>query len=274
MGYTVGIDIGGSTTKIVGLREGKLLSGLMVRAGDPITSAYGAFGKFLSTNGLTLENVDRVMYTGVGSSFMQDGIFGIETQKVDEFISIGLGGRYISGCGDAVVVSMGTGTAMVSVRGDDIRHVGGTGIGGGTLLGLCRKLIGSQNIEHIVELAEQGDLGKIDLFIGDITNTKLSNMDLQTTASNFGKIDDAARPEDFAVGVLNMVFQAVGTFSGMAAKACGTKNVILTGNLSRISMMRPLLDMLELLYDVKYIIPDNSDFATAIGAAVYNELGR
>ena len=48
----VGIDVGGSTTKIVGFKsdangENKLISPFLVRATDPITSIYGAFGKKL-----------------------------------------------------------------------------------------------------------------------------------------------------------------------------------------------------------------------------------
>ena len=54
----IGIDIGGSTTKIVGFshtKEGRsLLPPFMVSAADPITSMYGAFGRFLSENGLAL----------------------------------------------------------------------------------------------------------------------------------------------------------------------------------------------------------------------------
>ena len=46
----LGIDVGGSTTKIVGFRENEngreLISPQFVRANDPITSIYGAFGKF------------------------------------------------------------------------------------------------------------------------------------------------------------------------------------------------------------------------------------
>ena len=56
MSVIIGIDIGGSTTKIVGFQkteEGKrLLSPFLVSAADPITSMYGAFGKFLSENSL------------------------------------------------------------------------------------------------------------------------------------------------------------------------------------------------------------------------------
>ena len=45
MGVILGIDIGGSSTKIVGLREdGSIIDMLRVKAEDPITSLYGALG--------------------------------------------------------------------------------------------------------------------------------------------------------------------------------------------------------------------------------------
>ena len=49
MKVVIGIDVGGSTTKICGFtKEGErtLLTPQLVRADDPLTSAYGAFGKF------------------------------------------------------------------------------------------------------------------------------------------------------------------------------------------------------------------------------------
>ena len=44
MKIKVGLDIGGSTTKIVGMREGKIIARDIVRAADPVTSAFGAVG--------------------------------------------------------------------------------------------------------------------------------------------------------------------------------------------------------------------------------------
>ena len=43
---TIGIDVGGSTTKIVGFMEGTMdiMTPILVTAVDPVTSAYGAFG--------------------------------------------------------------------------------------------------------------------------------------------------------------------------------------------------------------------------------------
>ena len=47
MGVILGIDIGGSTTKIVGLRpDGGMISMLRVRAEDQVTSLYGALGNY------------------------------------------------------------------------------------------------------------------------------------------------------------------------------------------------------------------------------------
>ena len=72
MGYIIGIDIGGSTTKIIGLKDGVILGSDRVRASDPLTSAYGAFGHFLDDQGLKLPEIDKVMVTGVGSSFLKE----------------------------------------------------------------------------------------------------------------------------------------------------------------------------------------------------------
>ena len=74
MGVVVGIDVGGSTTKIMGFREEggekKALAPLFVRANDPVTSVYGAFGKFTHENSLSLRDIDKVLMTGVGATFV------------------------------------------------------------------------------------------------------------------------------------------------------------------------------------------------------------
>lgn len=92
MGKIIGIDIGGSTTKIIGFDQGAIFSPMLVKATDPIASVYGAFGKFINANGLGLNDIERIMVTGVGSSSITTRLYGIPTDKVDEFRAIGLGG--------------------------------------------------------------------------------------------------------------------------------------------------------------------------------------
>ena len=41
----------------------------------------------------------------------------------------------------------------------------GTGVGGGTLVGLCDKMLGVRGVEHILHLAEKGSLSNVDLTI-------------------------------------------------------------------------------------------------------------
>ena len=88
MGVYIGIDVGGSTTKIVGFDEkGKIFDPMIVRATDPITSIYGAFGKFTSENGLVLSEIAKVAVTGVGSSYIKEAIYGLDCEVVGEFLS-------------------------------------------------------------------------------------------------------------------------------------------------------------------------------------------
>ena len=92
MDVILGIDIGGSTTKIVGLRtDGSVISMLRVRAEDQVTSLYGALGNYLTSNRLSLRDVRRVVLTGVGASYVEGDIYGLPTCKVGEFSASGTG---------------------------------------------------------------------------------------------------------------------------------------------------------------------------------------
>ena len=134
MDVILGIDIGGSTTKIVGLQtDGTVVSMLRVKAEDQVTSLYGALGNYLTSNHLALSDVRRVVLTGVGASYIDGDIYGLPTCKVDEFSASAAGALALSGQQDGVVVTMGTGTAFLWASQDGtVRHLCGSGIGGGS----------------------------------------------------------------------------------------------------------------------------------------------
>ena len=270
MDVILGIDIGGSTTKIVGLRtDGSVVSMLRVRAEDQVTSLYGALGNYLTSSGLTLQDVRRVVLTGVGASYVDGDIFGLPTCKVDEFSASGTGALALSGQEQAVVVTMGTGTAfMWAERGGAVRHLCGSGIGGGTLGGLCRKLVGMERFGQIKKLAEQGDLGQVDLTIADITCHPAPTVDPPLTAANFGNLAEDASPADLAAGAVNLVLQAIGTMTVLACQCCDTRTVVLTGSMTTLSQVKPNFENFEKLYGIHYIVPENATFATAIGAGL------
>lgn len=270
MGVILGIDIGGSTTKIVGLGpDGRVISMLRVRAEDQVTSLFGALGNYLTTNGLALTDVERVVLTGVGAAYVEGDIYGLPTCRVDEFSASCAGALSLSGQERGVVVTMGTGTAFLwAERDGTVRHLCGSGIGGGTLGGLCRKLVDMERFGQIKRLAEQGDLGRVDLTIRDISKNAAATLDPDMTAANFGNLAEDAAPADLAAGVVNLVLQAIGTMTVLACQACGADTVILTGSMTTLSQVKPNFQLFEKLYGLHYIVPENATFATAIGAGL------
>jgi type II pantothenate kinase len=264
----IGIDIGGSTTKIVGFSNNEIISPMLVKATDPIASVYGAFGKFMSINALKLSDIDRVMVTGVGSSFITEKLYGIPTGKVDEFRSIGMGGLHMSGLPKAIILSMGTGTALVTADSSGVRYMGGTGVGGGTLLGLSNRMLNVRDFGDLIETAQGGCLANVDLSIGDITGDKLENLPPETTASNFGKISDLASKSDIALGIINLVFQTIGMISIFATRIENINDIVLTGNLTNVPQSKDIFEELGQLFKVRFHQPENAEFATAAGAAI------
>lgn len=274
MKVIIGIDVGGSTTKIVGFRGEKVLGATFVHATDPITSLYGAFGKFTVDHNIALDDIEKVIVTGAGSSYVKGPLYGLPCIHESEFTCVGKGGLYLSGLSEAIVISMGTGTALVHAKKDgdvvSTNYLGGTGVGGGTLIGLSKKLIGIENIEHIVEAAKTGNLDNIDLRISDIAKKTSRHMELPNdmTAANFGKVSDIATTGDLALGVINMVFETVGMIGMFASRNAGTKNIVLTGNMTSLPQAKGIFENLNALFDLNFIIPENAVFATAHGAAL------
>jgi len=269
MKTVIGIDVGGSTTKIVGFKEdGTFISCQQVKAADPVTSVYGALGKYVQENKINLTEISQIILTGVGASFFADDIYGVPTKTVDEFVAIGLGGLELSDKKEALIVSMGTGTAYVRASQDKITHLGGSGVGGGTLAGLCGKLINAHNFDTIIGEASGGDLSKVDLRINDISRGIISMLPPTTTAANFGKLSDMATDADIALGVINMVIETIGMMAVFALKNDNIKDVVLTGMLSVMPQAKERFEMLEKMHGINFIIPENSIFATAVGAAL------
>ena len=274
MTNVIGIDVGGSTTKIVGLHGGEIFSPMLVKASDPLSSIYGAFGKFISVNKLSLPDIDRIMVTGVGSSYLTEKIYGIPTGKVDEINSIGKGGLLLSGLEKAIVISMGTGTTYVMADKFGVKHMGGTGVGGGTILGLSSAMLNVRDFNDLIKTAENGNLDNIDLNIGDISKDISDSLPLNGTASNFGKIRDLASKADMALGIINLVFQTIGVISVFATKIYDINDVVLTGNLTNVPQAGDIFKRVEDMFHVKFHKPLNAEFSTAVGAAIMYAEGR
>ena len=265
----IGIDVGISTTKIVGIDEkGMVISPIRIKATDPITSLYGAFGKYLHDNKIKLDEIEHVMLTGVGAAYIDEHIYGLPNSKSEEFIADGLGAKYESKLDRMIVVSMGTGTSLVKCDGENIKHIGGIGIGGGTLAGLSRIMLKTDDIKQITNLAKDGDVSKINLLIKDISAKPLPGLPMSAVASLFSNAKTNASREDIAKGLIWMVLQCIGSATILSSLESGIKDFVLIGNLSLLPLCREVYPAMEKVYGVRFHVPKYSEFCTAIGAAL------
>jgi type II pantothenate kinase len=264
----IGIDIGSTTTKAVTIENGKLAMKIKTRAADAVTAATGAFGKMILENNIKMNSIEGIRITGAGSSKIKNDIFGIPTQKVDEIHAIGTGGMFLSGMDNIIISNIGTGTVIIEANKKNIVHFGGSGVGGGTIYGLAKRLLPTAEFGGIMGLAETGKLNQVDLLLEDIMETDISFLGKETTAANFGKMLDTADTADIALGIINMVYQVIGMLSVFAARARNTDKVIITGNGSGNHIGQKVLAAITGMYGIKFIYPQNAEYTTAVGAGL------
>ena len=146
MPVKIGIDIGSSTTKIVAFEGEHMLPPMAVKADSQVASLYGAFGRYLYENKLELADVEGVYIPGVGSKYVEKAVYDRPTYKVDEFVATGTGGYYLTDKKEVIVISMGTGSFFVKVTEKEMKHLGGVGLGGGTICGLSSIMLNTGDI--------------------------------------------------------------------------------------------------------------------------------
>src|SRR5260370_27498899 len=256
----VGIGIGGWTTDAVMLENGGIQL-VTIEANDPVAAAAGALGKLVADFGIRLEDVECVAATGAGSRVLTKSLLGRPVIKVNEFTAIGIGGTSLAGQKNALVVSLGTGTAIVSVTDDKIAHFSGTGVGGGTLLGLAKHMLGVSTIERLEKLARKGDLRRIDLSVRDIAGGAIGDLPPSTTAANFGKISAHSTPEDKALAIMKMIVESIGLLALASARACGQENIVLSGKLSPQLPFMQQLNQLDFPFSRPFVLAETADFA-------------
>ena len=259
----IGIDIGSSLIKIVEVDKEKNIINKMIVQRIPIKEALDTF---LRKYDIEKSEIEKIVLTGVGASEVQENLYNIKTVKVDEFIAIGTAGKVLANKKEAIVVSVGTGTAFVKVENDKMTHIGGTGVGGGTFLNLCKTLTEQYEIEKIKESINNGNINNVNLTIQDVSEEEIKTLPKDITAVNFGKLNKKTKSQDIIFGALDMVIEVVGMMAAFAVKNQTCKDVVLIGNIITFPKAEGILRRIEQIQDVKFIIPENAEFGTILGA--------
>lgn len=168
-----------------------------------------------------------------------------------------------------LLVNIGTGTSWYLVDGKDDQRILGSGIGGGTFMGLGQILAGANDFQKLVELAKAGEKEKVDLLVKDIYPPEISPLDGNLTAGNFAKaaISSNRKGADMAASALNLVAETIILLTKQTAQLHGVKNIIYIG--STLAGNAPLQDGLVELSKMAGLQPDfleKGEYCGALGA--------
>lgn len=256
----LGIDIGSSTIKIIEYKDEKILS-----KGIFESKNYEAvIDEFLSEN--NIKEIHKIVLTGINSKKIDVSKYNVPVEVVEEFNAVGTGGLCLAKKDKAIIASIGTGTALIRAEGKEFKHLGGTGVGAGTLTNLCKKFANSKSFEEIIELSKQGNLSNIDLRIADLTDENIETLPPELTLANFGKLSENASKADIVIGLVNMVFEIIGMMTAFASINDDIKDIVLIGNIVSIPVVKNVLKKIEKTHNIKFTIPEDPQFAVAIGA--------
>lgn len=261
----IGIDCGTSATKVIEY-EGNKIEKRLITDNKPYKEALD---EFINKYNINLRSVSQIIITGIGADIDNGKTYNIPVIKVDEFIAIATGGLKLANKKQGLIISVGTGTAFVKAEKNNIIHIGGTGVGAGTLTNLCAKFAGVNSFEEIKILIKDGNLSNVDLKIGDISKEEIKTLPKDITLSNFGKIDKNVNNSDIALGILNMIFETIGMMAVFAIKNEKIREVIITGTIASLPQIKYILQKIEKLHNIKFIIPKDAEYATALGAIAY-----
>jgi type II pantothenate kinase len=198
---------------------------------------------------------------------------GASVIKVSEVDAIGRGGLHLAQLDEALIVSAGSGTAMIGARagGADARHVTGSAVGGGTLQGLAHLLIGTTHPQEIDALARQGDWSKVDLMLIEATGGIIGSLPADANAVNFGKLARASldvKPThaDLAAGLVCLVGQVIAVIAINAARAEHLAHIVVIGHLANLPSVCKVLYTVAGYYGANLQIAPTPGYGTVLGA--------
>jgi type II pantothenate kinase len=192
---------------------------------------------------------------------------GYRLHKVDEMCALGWGGLKAAGVTAGLVVSAGTGTAMVAARGEQVTHVTGSAVGGGTLQGLSRLILGTADVSEIDQLALAGDASAVDIMLSEAVGGEVGRLPADANAVNLGKLIEGGEfdREDLAAGLVRLVAQVIAVIAINAADAAGLQEIILIGHTLDLASVKREIALVGGFYQRAFIMPGNPGFATAMG---------
>ncbi|MFC4558280.1 type II pantothenate kinase [Virgibacillus kekensis] len=262
----IGIDAGGTLIKIAYIEDEKV-NYQTFNSRETDEASKWIKEKF---------NNPSICITG-GRSEQLAGLLDAQPQTVVEFDATASGIKYLAEKQgyqlgqNYLFVNVGTGTSIHSVKESQQERVGGSGIGGGTLLGLAYLLTGKLDYEEIIRSASEGDRGNVDLKVKDIFEGSLPPISGDLTASNFGKknamASKAPSDADKVAAVVGLIGEVIVTISTQMAFINDTSSIVYVGSSFRSNpLLKEIIKEYTKMVGKEPVFLKNGEFSGAVGA--------
>lgn len=260
----IGIDAGGTLIKIAYILNDKLE--LLKLPSKELSQAVA----------WVQETLDKPVICVTGGKAEQlRKLLPFEVKQMVEFEATCKGVQYLMQQSNQpsdpfVLVNVGTGTSIHFVNGEEHKRIGGTGVGGGTMLGLSRLLTGVDNYHEFILSEVGGQRDDLDLKVKHIYEGAEPPIPGELTASNFGNMNSipANVPiSDYLSSVIGLVGETVATASVLAAAHYGISTIVYIGSsFSGNQSLKKVVADYTILREGQPIILDNGEYSGAIGA--------
>ncbi|MDA9660833.1 Fumble domain-containing protein [Gammaproteobacteria bacterium] len=224
-----------------------------------------------------ISNIGFLAVTGGKHLELGDYIDSTPIIHVNEIDAVGHGSMKLSGLSEeesTIIVSAGSGTACIHAHKGIFTHCSGTGVGGGTVLGLSKLLLGTTDPEEIAALAEKGDESFVDLILEDVVSGPIGQLPSDTTAVNFGKVskeDIEYSREDIAAGIVNLVGQTAARIATSVAMMFQATEIVVVGRAPSFVGLKNSLEQAASITGFTPHFPKNGEYASALGAMLVAE---
>ncbi len=267
----LGLDFGLTNLDAVLVEDGQIVQGW--RQDTRGAASLEILEQIIIEHNIDLKSLTCIGTTGGRHKELSSSFQNIPIFKIGEAQAVGHGGLQMSKLEQALVVSAGTGTSMIAARGSGFGHVTGSAVGGGTLLGLAKLLLGTSNPLEIAALAANGNPAGVDSTLSDVLGGGIGNLPSDATAVNLGRLVSLEQPasrEDMAAGLVTLVAQVIAVIALNAANAQNLERIVIVGHLVDLEPIRAAISRVWGFYGVQMpaIMPEARGFATAFGAAL------
>jgi len=261
----IGIDLGISSFKAVQLEKGKIKKKKRVFLNEEGTEKQ--IKKFFSDSFFSRKK--EIALTGANAEKAKK-LFGkkFEFVLVNEIQAIAKGSGFLSKEKNFLAGSIGTGTCFVSVKKNKASHIGGTALGGKTILGLSELITKEKDFKKIEESALKGKAEKTDLMLFDVYSKGIGLLKKNVPVAHFGRIK-SNKKTDLNAGIINMICQGISLNALFAAKALKQKKIVFSGSLAESRLFKKVFKDCRQVFDLaEGIFVNNAGFASAIGAGL------